>query len=86
METSNFTFPDSPQAQLFSLLKEEQREFLKPILRVVKHGYQSMLCTALLDYLQTGIPDPPYNHQMGILFHLIIERAEIRPLSNPIIF
>lgn len=87
MKATDFNYPDSPQSDLFQMLKEEQRNYLQPILRILKKHYQEELCIALLDYLETGIPEPPYTHEVAILFHFVIERAEIRPLdSNPIYF
>ena len=81
---NGFSYPPSVQSDLFYLLKEEQRAYLQPILRVMKKAYQVELCVALLDFLQTGIPDPPYTHEVAVLFHFVIERAELHPLvSNP---
>ncbi len=87
MKATDFNYPDSPQSDLFQMLKEEQRNYLQPILRILKKHYQEELCIALLDYLVTGIPEPPYTHEIAILFHFVIERAKINPLvSQPFTF
>ena len=66
-----FIFPPSAQSDLFNYLKPEQREFVRPILRVIKRPYQEELCLALLDYLETGQVIPPSEFILGALFFYI---------------
>ena len=61
------------QSTLFDYLNEEQREKIRPILRVLKKPAQVDLCVSLLDYLEAGLVDPPtriplrgfYDHLTG---------------------
>ena len=69
-------FPPSVQSELFAYLHPEQQEFLKPILRVLKKPAQEELCVALIDYLETGIPEPPVTFNLGVIFMYIIHNAE----------
>lgn len=50
----DFIFPPSIQSDLFLYLKEEQKSFIKPILRVLKKPAQEELCCMLLDYMESG--------------------------------
>jgi len=65
-------FPPSVQSDLFNYLRPVQQDFLKPILRVLKHRSQEDLCVALIDYLETGIPEPPYEPELLGIFRYII--------------
>lgn len=67
-QPSTFEFPPSVQSDLFNYLKPEQQEFVRPVLRILKKGAQEELCIALLDYLETGNPEPPANIQLGAFF------------------
>lgn len=49
-------------------LRPEQEAFIRPILRVLKKPYQVELCTCIMDYMETGIPDIPENMTLGALF------------------
>ena len=69
-------FPPSVQSELFAYLRHEQQEFVKPILRILKKPTQMELCTALIDYLETGIPEPPVTFNLGVIFMYIIHNAE----------
>ena len=71
-----FHFPPSVQSDLFNYLRPEQQEFLKPILRVLKKPAQEELCVALIDYLETGIPEPPVTFNLGVIFMYIIHGCE----------
>ena len=51
---STFQWPNSVQVDLFNYLKDEQKEFIKPILRVLKKPAQEELCCMLLDYMESG--------------------------------
>ena len=73
---SGFQFPPSPQSDLFNYLRPEQQEFVKPILRVLKKPAQEELCVALIDYLETGIPEPPITFNLGVIFMYIIHGCE----------
>ena len=73
---SEHQFPPSVQSELFAYLKPEQQEFLKPILRVLKKPAQEELCVALIDYLETGIPEPPVTFNLGVIFMYIIHGCE----------
>jgi len=50
----DFIFPPSIQSDLFLYLKEEQKSFIRPILRVLKKPAQEELCCMLLDYMESG--------------------------------
>lgn len=79
MKNSNISehqFPPSPQSDLFNYLRPEQQEFVKPILRVLKKPAQEELCVALIDYLETGIPEPPVTFNLGVIFMYIIHGCE----------
>ena len=69
-------FPPSVQSDLFKYLRPDQQEFLKPILRVLKKRAQEELCVALIDYLETGIPEPPVTFNLGVIFMYIIHNGE----------
>lgn len=69
--SEGFIFPPSVQVDLFNYLKEEQKDFVRPILRVLKKPAQEELCTSLLDYLETGEVIPPADFTLGALFFYI---------------
>ena len=73
---SEHPFPPSVQSDLWNYLRPEQQEFLKPILRVLKKPAQEELCVALIDYLETGIPEPPVTFNLGVIFMYIIHGCE----------
>ena len=59
------------QSTLFDYLNEEQREKIRPILRVLKKPAQVDLCVSLLDYLEAGLVDPPTRIPLrGFYYHL----------------
>ena len=59
------------QAILFDYLNVEQREKIRPILRVLKKPAQVDLCVSLLDYLEAGLVDPPTRIPLrGFYYHL----------------
>ena len=59
------------QATLFDYLNVEQREKIRPILRVLKKPAQVDLCVSLLDYLEAGLVDPPTRIPLrGFYYHL----------------
>jgi len=76
---NDFTFPPSVQADLFNYLTEEQQAFLKPILRILKLWAQEELCIALIDYLETGNPEPPATNPLNSMFYFILENS----ITNP---
>ena len=49
---------------------------MKPILRILKKPAQEELCVALIDYLETGIPEPPVTFNLGVIFMYIIHGCE----------
>lgn len=67
----DFVFPPSVQVDLFNYLKEEQKEFIKPILRILKKPAQEELCCSLLDYIESGEVIPPSELITGTLFFYI---------------
>ena len=77
---SDFVYPPSVQGDLFNYLKPEQQETLKPILRIIKRSYQTMLCVALLDYLEGNGIQPICNPVLDKLQNRIIEECKLRPL------
>lgn len=81
---SGIAFLPSIQGDLFNCLKPEQREFLRPILRVIKRPYQADLCSSLLDYLEGNGRQPTGNPLLDCLLQSIIEECGLRPLRlNP---
>ena len=59
------------QSTLFDYLNEEQREKIRPILRVLKKPAQVDLCVSLLDYLEAGLVEPPTRIPLrGFYYHL----------------
>lgn len=88
---SSFTFPPSIQGDLFNYLKPEQKEFIKPILRVLKKPAQEELCCSLLDYLESGEVILPEDFILGALFFYITrsgggfpEEPENRKILRPL--
>ena len=77
---TDFVYPPSVQGDLFNLLKPEQQERVKPILRIVKRPYQVTLCIALLDYLEGNGIQPIGNPVLDKLQKRIIEVCHLRPL------
>ena len=61
---------------MLNYLKPEQREMIKPLLRVLKKPAQVELCSALLDYLEQGDVTPPANVALGGIFCYCTERME----------
>ena len=78
---SDFVYPPSVQGDLFNYLKPEQQETLKPILRIIKRQYQTMLCVALLDYLEGNGIQPIGSPMLDKLQKRIIEVCKLRPLT-----
>jgi hypothetical protein len=75
-------FPPSVQSDLFNYLKPEQQEFVKPILRVFKKSAQEELCSALLDYLETGEATLPVDFTLGTMF-MYLTRNGMPEHDNP---
>ena len=73
----------SIQSELFNYLKPEQKEILKTILRLIKHRYQTVLCIALLDYLEGFGYQSTGNPMLDSLQHSIIELCKLHPLRAP---
>lgn len=63
-------------------LRPEQEAFIRPILRVLKKQYQVELCTALMDYMETGVPYPPDNLTLGALF-MQLTRVGLHECDDP---
>lgn len=86
----DFTFPPSIQSDLFSYLKPQQQEVVKPILRVLKKSAQEELCCTLLDYMEQGHATPPSDFTLAAIYMYLThesfsegkEKAIIKPLSN----
>lgn len=78
----DFVFPPSAQSDLFNYLKPAQQETLKPILRLVKRPYQTILCVALLDYLEGNGLQPIEEPVLNQLQHSIINECNLTPLSR----
>lgn len=66
-----FDFPPSVQSDLFNYLKPQQQDFVKPLLRILKKPAQEELCSALLDYLESGEIVPPSGFILGAMFFYI---------------
>ncbi len=78
---STFQFPPSIQGDLFNYLKPEQKEIIKPILRILKKPAQEELCCSLLDFMETGVVLPPADITLAAIFiYLTSDSAIIRPL------
>jgi len=70
-QPSTFEFPPSVQSDLFNYLKPEQKQFIRPILRVLKKPAQEELCCSLMDYLETGTHTPPQDFTLSALYSYI---------------
>lgn len=89
-----FEFPPSLQSELFNYLKPEQKEFVKPLLRVLKKPAQEELCCMLLDYMEARPFDMGNDQVVGGLFYYMTnnpgiefkEKPIIRPLSCKTLF
>lgn len=77
-----FQFPPSVQQDLFGYLKPEQQAILKPILRLIKRPYQTVLCVALLDYLEGHGFQPLEQPVLNQLQRSIINECNLIPLSR----
>lgn len=77
---SNQEYPPSIQTDLFSYLTEDQQSFMRPILRVIKKPAQTVLCAALLDYLEKGDTTPPTDVTIGGIFLYIT--SKLSPLNT----
>ncbi len=75
-------FPPSVQVDLFNYLKPQQREDLRPYLRLIKPQYQEKLCVSLLDYLEghglTTLSEPV----LQMLQEHIVAVCRLRPLTS----
>lgn len=76
---SGFQFPPSPQSDLFNYLRPEQKEFIQPILRVLKKPAQEELCCSLLDYMESGEVLPPEDFLLGALFFYVTRAGDGLP-------
>ena len=81
-EKATFEFGPSVQSDLFGYLKPQQREALRPYLRIIKRPYQEQLCTSLLDYLEGHGLDELQQPVLRSLQHHIIEVCNIHPLTS----
>ena len=76
------TYPPSVQVDLFNYLKPQQREDLRPYLRLIKPQYQEKLCVSLLDYLEghglTTLSEPV----LQMLQEHIVAVCRLRPLTS----
>lgn len=80
--TKNF-FPPSVQADLWQYLKPSQKEFVKPILRLLKPRAQEELCVALIDYLEQGDLIPPADTVLSGIFYYCVQQLEPLHRSEP---
>ena len=69
------------QATLFDYLNEEQREKIRPILRMLKKPAQVDLCVSLLDYLEAGLVDPPTRIPLRIFYYYLT--GQDQPFDAP---
>lgn len=72
----HFQFPPSVQSDLWNYLRPEQREFIQPILRVLKKPAQEELCCSLLDYMESGEVLPPKDFLLGALFFYVTRSGD----------
>jgi len=79
---SGIQFPPSIQSDLFNLLRPEQQEFVKPILRVLKGYAQIELCGSLINYLKTGVAILPTDVALGGFF-MFLTRAGMEDVTSP---
>ena len=79
---ATFTFAPSVQSDLFGYLKPEQREALRPYLRIVKRPYQEKLCISLLDFLEGHDLEPLNEPILRQLQAHIIVACELHPLTG----
>ncbi len=86
-----FPYPPSVQSDLFNYLSPEQRELVKPVLRILKRACQEELCLALLDYMESGAAAVPSELMLGSLFFYLTgdgtprqgeRKGLIRPLRD----
>ena len=77
------SFPPSVQSDLFNYLKPQQREAIRPYLRLIKRPYQEKLCVSLLDYLEGHGLDPLQQPVLRMLQQQIIEACNLHPLTSP---
>ena len=75
-------FPPSVQSDLFNYLKPQQREAMRPYLRLIKPQYQEMLCVSLLDYLEGHGLEPLQQPVLSMLQQHIIEVCNLHPLTS----
>lgn len=82
LEKTSINFPPSVQVDLFNYLKPQQREELRPYLRLIKPQYQEKLCVSLLDYLEghglTTLSEPV----LQMLQEHIVAVCRLRPLTS----
>lgn len=77
-----YKFPSSVQSELFGYLTDEQKEYAKPVLRVMKKWAQESLCYMLLDYIETGKAEPgPHLMVTGMFTYLT--RHGMADLDSP---
>ena len=81
-EDAKFTFAPSVQSDLFGYLKPQQREALRPYLRLIKRPYQEKLSVSLLDYLEGHGLEPLTEPILHRLQTHIIEVCNIHPLTS----
>lgn len=77
-----FAFPPSVQVDLFNYLKPQQREALKPYLRLIKGPYQEELCTSLLDYLEGHGLATLEEPVLASLQEQIVQACNLHPLTS----
>ena len=79
---ATFTWSTSVQSDLFNYLKPQQREVLRPYLRLIKRPYQEKLCVSLLDYLEGHGLEPLTEPVLRKLQSHIIEVCQLHPLTS----
>ena len=79
---ATFTWSPSLQSDLFGYLKPQQREALRPFLRIVKRPYQEKLCASLLDYIEGNGLDPLSEPVLASLQEEIVQVCSLRPLTS----
>ena len=72
----------SVQSSLFALLNAEQQQFMRPIMRPLKHWAQVEMASAMLDYLEHGVVISPDSRVVADLFDIVLKSQIFRPLNN----
>ena len=67
---------------LFNYLNPQQREALRPYLRLIKRQYQEKLCISLLDYLEGNGLETFSEPVLATLQEHIVQECNLRPLTT----